>query len=705
MVKTFNADQEQSRPMNGQNQQHTVTSKEEQRADEKGKENLQSTHSHKMASLRKSGSEATNETKKASEKDTKEDTATIKQKSEPDLTKEKRKSKGARKSIFGSFFKKRHDSTTEDKGSKRKRKEKRSESVVLHQGIDQEFAKDHRTRSASTIDNPMVTSANLQAELAARQKRKTKEEEAKITPEEKAKRAEEKRVFLLKQTIAELISSEETYINFLTKVKDLIIVPLKSKEDVISAAVQRKIFSVFDVILNYNGTFLKELLKARETNPDCPNVAKPFKLVGNFLKVYNLYVENYDAATQVTEEQLKSNQKFRKFIDGVNTEHKKELGYPLSYYLIMPVQRIPRYVLFLKNLLEYTENDSKMHEELVDSFKLLSQVAEQINKRQRLKYQTNRVTEIQAALKGDFIDPVNPQSRNLINPRRYLVLEGKLLIKQKNIYAFLFNDMLMFTTTKDGGSSDPRYKLIESYDLLKTQVETTDETQSELSFTITVTKGSGTETFAVLCDSLSSRSDWVSMLSAEIKKRTSEHEEQVIREYMVEDSKTPKTDEHDKEQDSIDAHGTEHEHKEENGESEESHSQVQKESDKEEDSNNQDNEEQTIEKQDEDDKGEGENVDDEDEANEEKESEEIQHDTEDEEETKAQTHQEDSPNKTSHKHHKHHRKDTKESETMTEQEDNKNDMLEEVPEQTQSEEDKETITETEEDNSDKTNDE
>jgi hypothetical protein len=59
-----------------------------------------------------------------------------------------------------------------------------------------------------------------------------------------------------------------------------------------------------------------------------------------FLKVYTGYVNNYDQAL-ATLEQCKKNPQFEEFLN--HTKNLPNVDHDLPSYLIMPIQRIPRY--------------------------------------------------------------------------------------------------------------------------------------------------------------------------------------------------------------------------------------------------------------------------------------------------------------------------------------------------------------------------
>ena len=55
-------------------------------------------------------------------------------------------------------------------------------------------------------------------------------------------------------------------------------------------------------------------------------------------------------------------------------KHKDSRGQDLESLLVKPIQRLPKYVLLLKDLLKHTEKDHIDYDNIVQSLKLIEQV-------------------------------------------------------------------------------------------------------------------------------------------------------------------------------------------------------------------------------------------------------------------------------------------------------------------------------------------
>jgi hypothetical protein len=66
------------------------------------------------------------------------------------------------------------------------------------------------------------------------------------------------------------------------------------------------------------------------------------------LRVYAQYCNNFDKIASLVRNHKKNNPKFLIFIEKLQQEVKNNGGKDLNSYLILPVQRIPRYNLLLR---------------------------------------------------------------------------------------------------------------------------------------------------------------------------------------------------------------------------------------------------------------------------------------------------------------------------------------------------------------------
>merc|ERR1712130_459399 len=108
--------------------------------------------------------------------------------------------------------------------------------------------------------------------------------------------------------------------------------------------------------------------------------------------MYIDYVKNHEKALN-TLKKLNSNKKFQSFVDTTAGEQGK-----IQDYLILPVQRIPRYRMLLRELLKHTAETHPDFQPLTQALDLVSTVAGQINEAIRERENRDKILKIQDKL-------------------------------------------------------------------------------------------------------------------------------------------------------------------------------------------------------------------------------------------------------------------------------------------------------------------
>jgi FYVE/RhoGEF/PH domain-containing protein 5/6 len=122
----------------------------------------------------------------------------------------------------------------------------------------------------------------------------------------------------------------------------------------------------------------------------------------------------------------------------------------LTSYLVQPIQRIPRYLLFLSDLLKRTPVSHPDFSHLQNAEKLFKEQLIFLNETKRKSENMKRLREIESSLLfqsgSDF--PLATENRNLIKEGYISEMVGKVW---KERYIFLFNDIIVFTSKKKEG--------------------------------------------------------------------------------------------------------------------------------------------------------------------------------------------------------------------------------------------------------------
>lgn len=157
-----------------------------------------------------------------------------------------------------------------------------------------------------------------------------------------------------------------------------------------------------------------------------------------FFKMYTEYVKNFDTAVNLVNATYQKNQKFAAIMDEIHAMPECQ-SLSLQHHMLTPIQRIPRYVLLLK---EYIKNlpdgstdraDSESKEEsyhcktylattnhltFAEALEQASDAAAHANNAMRGMEKFKKLLEVQETLGG---------SVDLVSPTRELVKEGKIV--------------------------------------------------------------------------------------------------------------------------------------------------------------------------------------------------------------------------------------------------------------------------------------
>ena len=219
---------------------------------------------------------------------------------------------------------------------------------------------------------------------------------------------------------------------------------------------------------------------------------------------YSVYINNYNNAMAVVE-RLSQKKEFKEWMAGVMAQQRMQNM--LSGFLIQVIQRIPRYILLLTDLIKHTSGPHTDYDGLVDALEALKNSADQINENKKVVEDVEEVRKTCSLISG--------LAQDLAVVGRYVVKEGKLNpteFKKGEYYIFFFNDLLLMTT-RDG----KKYKLKEMMNLDNVQIIPVPDTAVSCNqFRVVTTR---TEiTFEA--DTPAEKSAWVATLKKEYSARS-----------------------------------------------------------------------------------------------------------------------------------------------------------------------------------------
>ncbi|XP_059928389.1 intersectin-1 isoform X2 [Gadus macrocephalus] len=256
----------------------------------------------------------------------------------------------------------------------------------------------------------------------------------------------------------ELIVTEENYVNDLQLVTEIFQKPLLECELLTEKEVAM-IFVNWKELIMCNIKLLKALRVRKKMSGD----RMPVKMIGDILTNQLPHMQPYirfcscqlNGATLI-QQKTDDNPEVKDFLKRLAMDPRCK-GMPLSSFLLKPMQRVTRYPLIIKNILENTPEPHPDHSHLKAALEKAEELCSQVNEGVREKENSDRLEWIQAHVQCEGLSEqlVFNSVTNCLGPRKFLH-SGKLFKAKssKELYGFLFNDFLLLTqVTKPLGFS------------------------------------------------------------------------------------------------------------------------------------------------------------------------------------------------------------------------------------------------------------
>uniref|UniRef100_A0AAY4D0E8 Intersectin 2a n=1 Tax=Denticeps clupeoides TaxID=299321 RepID=A0AAY4D0E8_9TELE len=247
--------------------------------------------------------------------------------------------------------------------------------------------------------------------------------------------------------IHELIETEERYVEDLEMVREMSMIFVNWRELIMCNT---------------------KLLKALRVRKKMVGKRMPVQVIGDILASELSHMQAYirfcscqlngAALLQLRTDQTPD---FKDFLKKIATNYRCK-GMPLSSFLLKPMQRITRYPLIIKNILENTPEGHVDHGQLQEALERAEELCSQVNEGVREKENSDRLEWIQSHVQCESAIEhlVFNSLTNCLGPRK-LLHSGKLhkTKSNKELWAFLFSDFLLLTYTAKQFSSSGSDKL------------------------------------------------------------------------------------------------------------------------------------------------------------------------------------------------------------------------------------------------------
>lgn len=252
--------------------------------------------------------------------------------------------------------------------------------------------------------------------------------------------------FRREKAAREIMESEDAYVQNLQLLMAEYAGPLKrmlAEHQMITAQQYKDLFLNLDEILVFNTRLLgafQERMRNFDNRRTC--IGDIFLQFPEMSTLYQYFVSNFDKSAAALNVLLE-NPAFVKWQDHV-AEQPQLHKLRINTLLIMPVQRVPRYSLLLRELISKTPEMHPDHASLQKAYDFIGTVASGINEAKRRAEAHEKVADLQQQFKT--------QLPGLLRPFRSLVYEGPGARDNgtglKPCYLFLLTDQMIFAKKK-----------------------------------------------------------------------------------------------------------------------------------------------------------------------------------------------------------------------------------------------------------------
>eukprot|EP01084_Bolivina_argentea_P032555 60248_1 len=261
---------------------------------------------------------------------------------------------------------------------------------------------------------------------------------------------------LRKRAVEELVSTEKTYLEGLEKLLKYFINPLKNSQDkkirkLLTFQDHQIIFpsdlsTIYALHIQLNADLIKYTNK---WDNETSKLGHIFIKYGHLFKMYQDYFHKHEKAVQQLIKLAKKNTKFSKWS---SEQSNKINGLTIQSLLILPIQRLPRYEMLLKEIIKRTLQYHIDLYDLQEASEQITEVTELIN--DKMKEHDRRIKV--AMVEKRFIDLVDAIG-HFVQPSRIFIAESSENPSHENyiirhdkfgnqipITIFLFNDCLIY---------------------------------------------------------------------------------------------------------------------------------------------------------------------------------------------------------------------------------------------------------------------
>jgi hypothetical protein len=244
-----------------------------------------------------------------------------------------------------------------------------------------------------------------------------------------------------------VVKTERVYTTILSHIVNVFLNPLKEsnliKDGVITEENRRKIFpGALATLAQVHKDFLNGLEARVDKWGPASNIGDLFLTMIPYFKLYPVYVSDFENQMKALKE-AKNNERFWEFVKG-GFALLKDPSNDLPSLLITPVQRIPRYLMLVNQLLKYTWPSHRDYANMKSAATQLGKIAEYVDQKAKDAENVQKMHHVQEILLGKYETLLDPQ-RRFVNQGVVFEVRGK---EVRMMGLFHFSDMVVWAKVK-----------------------------------------------------------------------------------------------------------------------------------------------------------------------------------------------------------------------------------------------------------------
>jgi serine/threonine protein kinase len=222
--------------------------------------------------------------------------------------------------------------------------------------------------------------------------------------------------------------------------------PIKKKK-LMNANELKDVFANIEPLVSFHEMFFSELDRCVGRWSKLQTIGDLFLKYSTGFNLYTEYINNFDKSDVALKKMLKKSKDLQKV--------EQELqNYPgvnrldFSSFLIMPVQRLPRYLLLLDDLIKRTEMTHPDYNNILSAIRRVREISDHVNLQKGMSDTNQRLFELAQSLSGFPQESLLRPSRQLIDQKDVIIAGTKGIF---SVSVVIFNDAYMIISKSAKG--------------------------------------------------------------------------------------------------------------------------------------------------------------------------------------------------------------------------------------------------------------